>query len=76
MELAQGGEMFDYIATRGKLSEKRARYFFRQLVSALEYCHAHMIVHRVLLPATGERVCELWSCLCFVASWGRSTLCG
>lgn len=48
MELAQGGEMFDYIATRGKLSEKRARYFFRQLVSALEYCHAHMIVHRDL----------------------------
>lgn len=48
MELAAGGELFDYLLSRGRLTEAEARTLFRQLVSAVEYCHAHFIVHRDL----------------------------
>jgi serine/threonine protein kinase len=48
MELVEGGELFDYIQKRGTLKELEARLFFRQLISAIEYCHGHFIVHRDL----------------------------
>ncbi|VDP25200.1 unnamed protein product, partial [Soboliphyme baturini] len=38
----------DYIAGNGRLSEKDARLKFRQIVSAVEYCHKLNIVHRDL----------------------------
>ena len=39
MEYAKGGELFDYIVTHKRVKEKEARIFFRQILSALEYCH-------------------------------------
>ena len=45
-----GGELFDYIVQRGKMSEDEARRFFQQIICALEYCHRHKIVHRDLKP--------------------------
>ncbi|KAJ2661120.1 Protein kinase [Coemansia sp. RSA 1199] len=45
-----GGELFNYIVERGRMSEKDARRFFQQLVSAVEYCHRRNIVHRDLKP--------------------------
>eukprot|EP01104_Vermistella_antarctica_P009774 TRINITY_DN2544_c0_g4_i1.p1 TRINITY_DN2544_c0_g4~~TRINITY_DN2544_c0_g4_i1.p1 ORF type:complete len:1366 (+),score=288.05 TRINITY_DN2544_c0_g4_i1:1112-5209(+) len=48
MELAKGGELFEQIAARGKLSEKEARKLMRQICSAVEYCHANLVVHRDL----------------------------
>ncbi len=48
LELASGGEMFDLITSKGKLSEEEARKFFRQIVSAVDYCHSLNIVHRDL----------------------------
>lgn len=50
LELVTGGEMFDYIVTRGKIKEREAKRFFRQMVSAVEYCHGNLIVHRDLKP--------------------------
>jgi len=50
MEYIEGGEMFDYIVARGRLSEDEARSFFQQIVSGVEYCHFHMVVHRDLKP--------------------------
>lgn len=38
MENIEGGELFDYINEHGSLPEDRARKWFRQLVSAIEYC--------------------------------------
>jgi serine/threonine protein kinase len=46
MEYVEGGELFDYIVEKKRLPEKEARKIFRQLVSALRYCHANAIVHR------------------------------
>ncbi|KAL3307955.1 hypothetical protein Ciccas_013520, partial [Cichlidogyrus casuarinus] len=48
MEYASGGEIFDYLVTNGQISEKEARVKFRQLVSAIHYCHSKKIVHRDL----------------------------
>ena len=39
MEYASGGELFDYIVAHKRVKEKEARVFFRQIVSALDYCH-------------------------------------
>ena len=50
MEYVSGGELFDYIVSRGRLHEDEARLFFQQLVSAIAYCHCHRVVHRDLKP--------------------------
>ncbi|XP_040842610.1 serine/threonine-protein kinase SIK1 isoform X1 [Ochotona curzoniae] len=47
-EFAKNGEMFDYLTAHGHLSEKEARRKFCQILSAVEYCHSHRIVHRDL----------------------------
>ena len=46
MELADNGEFFDYLDISGPVSEKIARYYFRNLISALEYLHSNGISHR------------------------------
>ena len=47
-EYVNGGQMLDYIISHGRLKEKQARKFARQIASALEYCHRNSIVHRDL----------------------------
>jgi calcium-dependent protein kinase len=54
MEECSGGELFDRILDRitnkSMFSEKEAAVIFRQMVSAICYCHAQGICHRDLKP--------------------------
>ncbi|GAV98684.1 snf 1 [Lentinula edodes] len=45
-----GGELFNYIVQNGRMEEKRARRFFQQIISGIEYSHRLKIVHRDLKP--------------------------
>ncbi|XWS17775.1 hypothetical protein CRYUN_Cryun33cG0096500 [Craigia yunnanensis] len=47
MELVRGGELFSKIA-KGRLKEDLARVYFRQLVSAIDFCHSRGVYHRDL----------------------------
>lgn len=46
--LALGCHSSDYLTSNGHLSENEARKKFWQILSAVEYCHSHHIVHRDL----------------------------
>ncbi|ETN66966.1 serine/threonine protein kinase [Anopheles darlingi] len=48
MEFAAGGELYDYLSERKVLAEEEARRIFRQVSTAIYYCHKHKICHRDL----------------------------
>lgn len=50
MEYAQEGEIFEWITKTGKFSESEARYYFHQLINALEYMHNQGFYHRDIKP--------------------------
>jgi len=45
-EYVNGGQMLDYIISHGRLRERVARKFARQIASAIDYCHQNNVVHR------------------------------
>jgi serine/threonine protein kinase len=47
-ELVAGGELFDLVAQKGRLSEAEARPLIRQLLSAVDYLHRCGVCHRDL----------------------------
>ncbi|KAF3694742.1 Serine/threonine-protein kinase SIK2 [Channa argus] len=47
-EYAKNGEMFDHLTSNGRMSEDEARKKFWQILTAVDYCHQHHIVHRDL----------------------------
>ncbi|KAK4751166.1 hypothetical protein SAY87_004648 [Trapa incisa] len=50
LELVSGGELFDKIASKGRLKENGARKYFQQLINAVDYCHSRGDYHRDLKP--------------------------
>lgn len=50
LEYLEGGELFDYITDRDHLSEEESAMFFKQMMSAIIYCHKNRICHRDLKP--------------------------
>jgi len=50
LELASGGELFDFMMHTGPFPEAIARTYFQQLINALDNCHRHGIYHRDLKP--------------------------
>ncbi|CAO3596627.1 unnamed protein product [Absidia cylindrospora] len=62
MDYVNGGQLLHYIVKRQRLSEKRARNFARQIVSALDYMHRNSIVHRdlkienIMIDKSGRKI--------------------
>jgi len=50
LELVSGGELFDFIAETGRFTEEVARYYFHQMIAALEYLHTNGYSHRDIKP--------------------------
>lgn len=48
MELAESGDLLDFINVKRYLSERIARTLFKDLVEGMEHCHSKNIVHRDL----------------------------
>lgn len=49
MELVRGGELFAKVSN-GRLPEETARHYFKQLISAVDFCHSRGVYHRDLKP--------------------------
>lgn len=47
-ERIKGGELLNVVSKDGPLPEERARKYFKQILSAIEYLHSNSIVHRDL----------------------------
>jgi serine/threonine-protein kinase HSL1 (negative regulator of Swe1 kinase) len=50
LEYVEGGELFDYLCKRGRLSTSEALGYFQQIIAAINYCHRFNIAHRDLKP--------------------------
>jgi len=50
LEYVAGGELFDYLVSKGRLRSSEARSYFRQIIFGLHYCHSFNICHRDLKP--------------------------
>ncbi|KAI3438615.1 hypothetical protein D9Q98_001038 [Chlorella vulgaris] len=46
MEYAAGGDMFEYVVRKGGLRESEARWFFQQLIVAVDYIHRMGVANR------------------------------
>lgn len=82
-EYVNGGQMLDYIISHGRLRERAARKFARQIGSALEYCHRNSIVHRdlkienILISKTGNiKIIDFGLSNLFSPHSHLSTFCG
>ena len=50
MEFVEDSDLFNHINSTGMLTEEKAMHLFRQIMSAIGYCHSLNICHRDLKP--------------------------
>jgi len=52
MDRIRKGELLKFITDNGYLAENKFRILFRQMLSAVNYCHENSVVHRDLKPGS------------------------
>ncbi|CAI7738493.1 unnamed protein product, partial [Closterium sp. NIES-53] len=50
MDYCDGGELYEAVEQHGRFPEKEAARVFKQLVSAVAYCHSQGVMHRDVKP--------------------------
>lgn len=50
LENCKGAELYEILEKTGELQEDVARYYFKQLLYAVSFCHEKSIAHRDLKP--------------------------
>lgn len=76
MELAEGGDLRDYLNTHGPQTEDEARSIFTQILSAVQHAHKQNYVHRdlkldnILLDCSGNIKVADWG---FACRWSAQT---
>ncbi|CAI7805023.1 unnamed protein product [Closterium sp. NIES-53] len=50
MDLCDSGDLYDEVVRRGRLPEKESALLFRQIASALAFCHSRGVMHRDMKP--------------------------
>ncbi|OAA62507.1 serine/threonine-protein kinase [Niveomyces insectorum RCEF 264] len=60
LEYVENGDLFTYVSRNGPLTEEASIFVFRQIMSAVQYCHMYNICHRdlklenILLKSDGQ----------------------
>ncbi|KAF5223066.1 putative serine/threonine protein kinase [Trypanosoma cruzi] len=84
LEYVSGGELFDYICRKGRLTEDVARGIFQQIVAGVAYCHRYHVAHRDLKPenimmeqgSTRIKICDFGLSSVFRDGCFLATSCG
>jgi serine/threonine protein kinase len=71
LEYVKGGELFDYLVNRGRMSPMDALLHFKQIIGGLNYAHAFSIIHRDLKPEN-ILLASLSPPLIKIADWGMA----
>lgn len=50
LELAEGGELFEFISKQGRFNTEICRYYAKQIISTIEYLVEKDVTHRDLKP--------------------------
>lgn len=58
MELCRGGDLFEHVKKKGKLTEREAATIMSSLISVVTACHIKGVVHRDIKPENIMLVCE------------------